>query len=331
LTDFQDIWAALTSDGAAKASGMVVRRVGSAIGPATFLAIDCSSRRRWFIAEVDAASQDLQGLPNWREIALKLVGTTGTHDRSLGLELASADYVDVFSALCHDLAESLSSVDGSNKRLSVIRSRLRKWNQFLREHGRSGLSEDRVRGLFAELWVLESGLMKRMDAVDAVRCWKGPDADAHDFRRLDRGLEVKATGMAEPAVIFISNEEQLDDTGLQALWLHVAFLDESVNQGVSLPELIQRIRKKLARDEPASNLLAGKLVRAGYIEEAAPQYPRAYEVVHEAAFRIRDGFPRLIQPPQGVSAVKYRLGLDHIQRFRVEAWESLSQFCSEFG
>lgn len=330
-TAYQDIWTSLIADARSKSSGMIVRRVGPVAGQATLLAVDCASGRRWFLAELDASTGDLDGLPNWREVGLRLVDHTATHRKAIGLELASSDFVDIFSALCRDLVEALAGVEETGKRLQAVRNRLRKWSQFMREHGRSGLSEERVRGLFAELWMLSSHLFERMSALDAVRSWKGPDADAHDFRRLGHAIEVKATGTSTPAEVYISNEEQLDDTGIESLWLLVAFLDDSGDRGLSLPDLIDQVRGKLASDTTASDTFEGKLVRAGYIDEAAYQYPRRYEVTEEAAFRVVDPFPRLIKPPQGIRAVKYRLGLSHVQQWRVPVADALSSFCPGNG
>lgn len=326
MTDFQDTWAALVAEAGRHGSGRIVRRVGPVEGPGTFLAIDCGTKRRWFLAEVEAGREDMHGLPDWREIRAALVGGGAIHGASLGLELASTDYLDVFSALSRDLVSALDGIISQPDRMQAIRDRLQKWSRFLKEHGHRGLSEERVRGLFAELWVLHERVAANLPILESVRAWKGPDADAHDFRREEQAIEVKSAGLSTPSFIAISNEAQLDDAGLATLWLHVVFLDDVAQDGWTLPELVARIRANAQSEPSARTSLNQKLERSGYLDEAASLYTRRYGVVDESSFRVGEGFPRVIRPPAGVHSVKYRLLIDELQPFAVAA--PFEAFCA---
>jgi hypothetical protein len=325
LTDFGQTWTSLASEASGRASGRVVRRVGPTEGPGSFLAIDCATKRRWVLIEIEADRRELHGLPDWREMKLAAIPKGQIHGQCVGIELESTEFADVFSAMAQDLVQALYSVLDREQRLIRLRDRLQKWSRFLREHGHQGLTEDQVRGLFSELWVLQQHLLPYLPPVEAIRAWTGPDGAAQDFRRADRALEVKSTGSKHPDAVAISNERQLDGGGLDALWLHVVALEDA-GIGVSLPELVAGLKGRLRADAAASSSFDQKVVRAGYLDEAASRYPRRYEIADEATYEVREGFPRLIQPPAGVHLVRYHVSLAALQPFRVPLPASVKSF-----
>jgi hypothetical protein len=267
----------------------------------------------------------MHGLPDWREMRIVVVPEGEIHLQSIGIELQSSEFTDVFSAIAQDLVHVLSGVEDDSRRLSELRDRLKKWNRFMKEHGHQGLGEDEVRGLFAELWVLREHVMAKVSPITALRCWVGPEAEAQDFVHGDRAIEVKSTTSSHPDFIFISSEHQLDSTGLRSLWLDVVRLEDS-GLGQSLPELVEDIRTKLACDSTASSEFDAKLARAGYLDVSATRYDRKYEVASEAIFEVRKGFPRIVQPPTGIQGVRYRLSVGAIKPFRTVLEGAFSAF-----
>jgi len=77
-------------------------------------------------------------------------------------------------------------------------SRLGRWKALLAS-GNVGLSEQEVRGLLAELYVLNEVLAPQFGIEACALGWAGPEGEEQDFRIDDRSFEVKAipTGKLE--------------------------------------------------------------------------------------------------------------------------------------
>lgn len=325
MTEFSTIWTELVEEAANKSRGRVVRRVGPASGPATFLAVDCGTRRRSILAELQTNLSELRGFPDWREMRLAILRGGSIHRQCLGIELQSPEFTDVFSAIAEDLVRELWGLKDNAQRLNRLRDRLQKWNRFMKEHGHQGLSEDEVRGLFAELWVLQEHLIRELGGRLALEAWTGPDAKAQDFVRGRFAFEVKSTGYSHPEGVAISSEVQLDSNPWNELWLDILRLEDS-GSGVSLPELVDSLRGRVREDAETLQEFERKLTRAGYLEEFANRYQRRYNMLQEAVYRVVDGFPRIVNPPPGVHSVRYQLSIAAIQRFRVSAETAFTEF-----
>jgi hypothetical protein len=132
------------------------------------------------------------------------------------------------------------------------------------------LSEEEQLGLFGELWVLER-LLARGAAV-ALRAWVGPTGAIHDFRIEGTELEIKVTRL-ESRIHHINGLQQLTPSpNLRLFIVSLQLVDAGAGQGVSLPELIQRIDGRLG-DDAHRALFTERLSAAGYAHQDAPHYP----------------------------------------------------------
>ena len=315
MSEFTQAWQVLLRDSGRTGKGRVVRRVGSPNGPGAFLAVDCVTKNRWILLELAASKGEIHGLPDWREMRFAVVGPGSLHRESLGIELISDEFIDVFTSMAQDLVDDLAGVVGDSARLAHLKKRLQTWNRFLKEHGHAGLTEDEVRGLFAELWLLRERVLRALPPAEAIRCWTGPDTEAQDFKHGNNAVEVKSTISSTPDSISISNERQLDSTGLDDLLLSVIHLEES-GDGTTLPSLVSDIERKLASSPGALGEFKAKLTHVGFLEEAAQRYTRQFAVSKEEAFRVVEGFPCIVHPPKGVHSLKYRIAIDSMKKFR---------------
>lgn len=326
MTEFSDIWTDLLTDAEKKPTGRIVRAVGKIKGNRVFLGIDCESKKRLFLAEMDISSPYLKGFPNWREIKYAIAEPSPFHDKCFAMRLESADYTDVFSAMVRDLILSLDETTDMENRRNVLRGRLQKWNHFLKEYGFKGLPEEKIRGIFGELWVLREHMFPHFDNPNVVRFWKGPESGIHDFRRGQKAIETKTTGKTDPESIAVTNEFQLDDSDLDNLWLHVIILSEGTESGESLPDVINSIRLKFNTNKEDLDNFNAKLLAAGYLDESANLYSRKYTILNEFTFKVEDGFPRLIQPPQGIHGVKYKVRINAMHPYGVNTLDAVKDF-----
>ena len=74
-----------------------------------------------------------------------------------------------------------------------------------------------------------------------MSAWSGPSGAPQDFAYLSTSIEVKTVSRQAPGSCRISNEQQLDTTGLGALFLVHQVLVR-VPEGFTLGELIDELR-----------------------------------------------------------------------------------------
>ena len=146
-----------------------------------------------------------------------------------------------------------------------------RWHHLLRGGRGPLLSSEEQKGLLGELFVLERLLLPCISAPSAVRAWRGPLGSPKDFEVARVAIESKARrGGATPS-ISITSESQLDESGVDLLFLHVVALDEPLDDathGVTVHDVAERIRTHLIFLAPsACGEYESRLSAAGYRAE----------------------------------------------------------------
>lgn len=213
----------------------------------------------------------------------------------------------IFCTLVADLVQHLSQHRSAPGPALV--QRVRTWQQALTRGLATGLSAEARLGLFGELLVLREIVLPASGAL-AVQAWQGPMRTPRDFLLADVGVEVKTVSHRDPDRCRISNENQLDRTGLAELLLvHQAV--RSGATGVSLADLVDALRAEPALAEQQM-LLEERLLCAGWLDLHRPQYAHeGYTLAMRRCYRIEDGFPRVTPAdlPEGVQNVSYHVDL----------------------
>lgn len=106
------------------------------------------------------------------------------------------------------------------------------------------LSENQELGLHGELLILEH-LIRVIGEHDAVRSWRGPTREEHDFMLVAGDLEVKTT-LTEERSHRISSLTQLEPSSDTELWLVSVQLTTSGSGGTTLSDLVARIMERFA-------------------------------------------------------------------------------------
>jgi hypothetical protein len=225
------------------------------------------------------------------------------------LHAAQENFNEVFTRLVEDIATKTGSEVEKSGAARVLRSRLAQWQRLLQKDRANGLSPEEQRGLYGELYILETFVLTVLSPMMAVQAWTGPDGSAKDFQFSNAwGVEVKTSLARPPHEISITSERQLDDVGLDALYLLHCLVDAQRGAGETLPDRVDRLRHALSGDAAALGLFEDRLLDAGYFEAHVPRY-RDIGYVNRSAhlYHVREGFPRLIQPqlPAGVGHVEY--------------------------
>ncbi|GAB4061397.1 PD-(D/E)XK motif protein [Catellatospora paridis] len=158
-----------------------------------------------------------------------------------------------------------------------------------------GISVQLELGLLGELMVL-GGLVRTLGPVQALKSWRGPLREEHDFALSDIDVEVKTTS-SERRAHWITSATQLNPTPGRALWLVSHQLTTAgAGGGRTLPEAVGRVRALIGDDlrSDFDALVAAAGWSEAYIPTCVTRWRRRDE---SSAFLVAEGFPRLT-PPQ---------------------------------
>jgi hypothetical protein len=247
--------------------------------------------------------------PNWKGMAFDLIqlDTPVSGTWHICLRLEKAEHRDVFTSVCSDLAEELQSIASPIDRKEALLDFMERWSSFFERYSLQGLSEERQRGLFGELWwmrrLVDAGIAKRT----AVDSWKGCHREYHDYEINGNVVEVKTTLSKEPRKVQISNERQLDERGLVSLHLLVLTLVQAQMGGESLPRIVAILRQSLSGDASSLRRFERSLHEAGYLEIHSHLYDASYTAKTKEFFRVAEGFPKITEVPPGLGDLKYTL------------------------
>jgi hypothetical protein len=213
----------------------------------------------------------------------------------------------LFALLCEDLVASTETLEAEAGTL-VFFARLKRWKALLAT-GASGLTEQEVRGLVAELYVLTEILAPAFGIVPSILGWAGPEAEEQDFRVSGRAFEVKSVGVGKTRVQ-IASLRQLDFLSGPLNLLVIPISPSSSDGGISLKALVSLIRSLLAQDYETLGAFESKLTLTGYVT-GDPAVERYYSISAASRYEVDGSFPCLIPSsvPIGIVETSYTIDL----------------------
>jgi hypothetical protein len=235
------------------------------------------------------------------------------------LRLINLDYLHVFNSLVNDLIQCLSGVK-EDEFISTFNTRLNIWKMFFKNEGFKGMSLEKQKGLFGELYFLKNCLVPSL-GLDSLKYWTGPDGGTHDFEIGKYAVEVKTTSASTPQVIHISNEKQLNDVGYDRLFVYKVSISTRKNSHPTLIDLINETRELFERNPEKIFALNNLLFRYGYIDGQKDKYlSLGFHLDNIDVFQIEEGFPRILKKDliPGVGKVRYTVDVSSIEKFKVK-------------
>ena len=230
------------------------------------------------------------------------------------VRLSRPEFQAIFGRLCMDLIDGTRDCTRQNGTEALLK-RLNRWRKLLEAGPHQGLSNLELRGLFGELWFLKSVAIPRCGHTVAVEAWNGPLDAPQDFQLGDGLVEVK-TILPGAHIISIASADQLEDASNR---LQLAVVVTDVSKGVSVPEVVEEIRREIEVSPTAAAEFDLRLAEAGYTDrdEYATLRFTAQEIRY---YPVGANFPRITTSllPQGVSRVTYDLDLLRCGTFRSE-------------
>lgn len=229
---------------------------------------------------------------------------------------------DLFFRLCTDIVQGTYSAEGEEDALRAALSRTWRWHHLLRGGVDDGLSLEEQKGLIGELLVLERHLLPRLAAEDAISAWRGPFNAPKDFEVGRICIEAKARRGAASPFITISSEHQLDDSEVDALFLHVVSLAQDLNEssiGFTVTDIAERMHDRIAVDATgALQPFCDALSAAGFDFDQNYEDSRWLEG-SSVIYRVGAAFPRITSHAvsTGVMNVQYSISLLECEAFRI--------------
>lgn len=326
----EELWQVLEEESrTVPLAGVQLRRIHTEVARALYLGFKKPDDRRIFLLRVPKVLLPREGtLPSLRGVetfAVALPPDEPAH-ASLGLILRETRYADVFTALVSDLSNHVARQPDDAGAVEAFLARLGKWQKFLESHS-EGMGEEAQRGLYGELTFLHDHVLTRL-GVEGVAAWTGAHRTPQDFQFPGCAVEVKTSSAKQLQTLRISNERQLDDTHLEALYLYHLSLEPLRGTGETLPDIVAALRSLLADGSIARTQFEDALIEVGYLDAHAPRYAvTGYSIREENVFRVGEGFPRLIESElhAGVGDVTYSISVAECQHFTVE-FASLDEF-----
>lgn len=244
---------------------------------------------------------------------------------SVALYLADDAHHEVFDLMCRDIIEASSRVADATKATGAIFRRLSHWQAMLAEGRSNDLTEQQIRGLMGELWVLGQ-IASSMGAAAGINAWVAPDDHPQDFALPFGLVEVKARLSGSRQKVSISSLDQLETHELALVLVIVELTPDA--HGMSLNDVVSEL---LARAKEAGDSWEGRmqmsLLRRDYMRSECYNAQR-YRVGSVRAFNVGPNFPRITRSETDtrVLGATYSLDITGLAEFEVDPHEAIATF-----
>lgn len=291
-----------------------------------FIGIDIEDNNKLLIQVIDSTDLiHISDFPKWEGTFIEIKKISKTKE-AIVVKLINIELIDIFNSLTIDIFKKLENTETNEEAVQKFCLNFNKWNTFFKKYGIKILSEEKIKGLFGELYFLKNWVMKYLSNRSSLDSWIGYESSSQDFTFINGNVEVKTTSGKQHKKISISNEKQLDKTGLDNLFLYCLTLHSDVNSGLSLPELIIDLKKIFSKNTNNVFLFEEYLLRAGYIDEHSKYYLKnKYIIKKEYFFEIDDDFPKITDPPEGVGDIRYSVVISSCIKFNREISSSIGE------
>lgn len=255
-------------------------------------------------------------MPQGINLSIEEPGIRHEGFHSCMIQASSSEQNDVFTIVATDILNELSKQEEKEKYIEALKNRIEKWRLFFKSVSSNKLSDKAVIGLFGELSVVD--ILQKQGFISIVNYWNGPIKSAQDFQSEKWSIEVKTVLSSSLETIHISSEVQLDDSNMEALFLIANRIVKCDSDGISLPELINKIT--LCLSEHQKNQFYAKLLCLGYSEKDAQLYKQRFSLKESRIYKVSNGFPRLISGnlPDGVNNTEYSILISRCEPFIVD-------------
>ena len=266
----------------------------------------------------ETTSEELKAFPKWKGMDENdnIISKESENERWLSFEQLDGYDREIFFRVMQDVCDALELIDKKSN-VSTVKRTLQKWSVFFQFEKEYVLSVNAQQGLYSELWILEKMIIQ--NGPKALEYWTGCNPEVHDFYIGKDAVEIKSSSAKGPEKIKISNEYQLDDTGvIGKLYLIYVNIKKSETDGDVLSKIVERIMLQL--DYSQKEIFKEKLFKVGYAYVMPELYKHHFRVREESCFIVKDKFPRITPKniSKGIGAIEYVISLDACRSYMIE-------------
>ena len=163
-------------------------------------------------------------------------------------------------------------------------------------------------------------MLANLEPSIALTAWLGPLDAPKDFEIGRVAVEVKARRGGGTSSVRIASEDQLDESGVDILFLYVIELNEvpeDADDAVTIQDVADRIRRHLRMVDPGVLSIYESLLLAAGLR---PEHDYSNHHWLEGSghiYLVADEFPRIVHHElrSGVSLVRYTISLGDCEPF----------------
>lgn len=236
------------------------------------------------------------------------------------LELTDSNYTDLFNDLVISIYQRIYKLTAVDEYSKIFIQMFYKWSEFFDDRKSEKLSQDIIKGLFGELFVLKT-LIEECNSShlnDLLHSWKGPYDKGHDFELDQKNIEVKTKEVSKLSVK-ISSEYQLEAEADKALELLVLSVETNSEEGQSLRVLLTDLKDMIINKMGDVSIVLEALSQKNITAQNIYQYDNyRFEVIEEVAYDCNNlKFPKLTKSntPKAIGGIQYTLYLSYLNEF----------------
>lgn len=236
------------------------------------------------------------------------------------LELTDSSYTDLFNDLVISIYQRIYQLTDVDEYSKIFIQMFYKWSEFFDDRKSEKLSQDIIKGLFGELFVLKTLIEDSTSSHlnDLLDSWKGPYDKGHDFELDQKNIEVKTKEMSKLSVK-ISSEYQLEPEADKALELLVLSVETNPEKGQSLRLLFADVKDMIINKMGDVSIVLEALSQKSITAQNIYQYDNyRFEVIEEVAYDCNNPeFPKLTKSntPKAIGNIQYTLYLSYLNEF----------------
>lgn len=233
-------------------------------------------------------------------------------------DLVDSNAESVYYSLIEDLIKSILPCQDELSCMKEIKNRFLIWKKMLGRAVVNGMTEEKVRGLFGELYFLYNYMKPKYTLDSSVKAWGGPDGDSKDFTIDNQWYEVKAVGTSTNEVKITSLIQLDSDVPGDLSIVRIEAMSDAFSNGMSsLEELVTLILREI-EDQSVKDLFVSKLDKLKYtpLDNAVRMRFKAHDI---NLYLVDDNFPRItakdIKYPE-IDKISYSIYIKAIERFK---------------
>ncbi len=223
----------------------------------------------------------------------------------------------VFYSFCSDLVDAIDSIADEKKALIYLKNRFYIWKALFKK-STTVFSAELIKGMFGELYFLDTALTEKYGINDAIKSWSGIDGTAKDFSKDSDWYEIKTVSVTSVSVKISSLPQLSSEMPGHLVIIKLETMSPMFANGKSsIGEIFQNIVRKIDLDE-IKELFLNKIQTYG-ISLSDDCCNKKFNVISVQSYHVDEEFPRLLEADikyKEICKVSYELIINSLDRFK---------------